>query len=55
LRGARSADARNEEALTQAEEPLPVVFLTAHGDISSSVHAMKLGTVDFLTKTGSRG
>jgi FixJ family two-component response regulator len=26
-----------------ADEPLPVVFLTAHGDISSSVHAMKRG------------
>jgi DNA-binding NtrC family response regulator len=39
-----------QEALTQAEEPLPVVFLTAHGDISSSVHAMKRGAVDFLTK-----
>ena|SRR5438552_1057290 len=39
-----------QEALIQAEEPLPVVFLTAHGDISSSVRAMKLGAVDFLTK-----
>ena len=39
-----------QEALARAEEPLPVVFLTAHGDISSSVHAMKRGAVDFLTK-----
>jgi len=39
-----------QEALAQAEEPLPVVFLTAHGEISSSVHAMKRGAVDFLTK-----
>jgi FixJ family two-component response regulator len=39
-----------QEALAQAEEPLPVVFLTAHGDISSSVQAMKRGAVDFLTK-----
>ena len=39
-----------QEALAQAEEPLPVVFFTAHGDISSSVHAMKRGAVDFLTK-----
>jgi FixJ family two-component response regulator len=39
-----------QEALTQAEESLPVVFLTAHGDISSSVQAMKRGAVDFLTK-----
>jgi FixJ family two-component response regulator len=27
-----------------------VVFLTAHGNISSSVQAMKRGAVDFLTK-----
>jgi FixJ family two-component response regulator len=39
-----------QEALAQAEEPLPVVFLTAHGDVSSSVSAMKRGAVDFLTK-----
>jgi FixJ family two-component response regulator len=39
-----------QEALAQAEEPLPVIFLTAHGDISSSVYAMKRGAVDFLTK-----
>lgn len=29
---------------------LPVVFLTGHGDIPSSVRAMKAGAVDFLTK-----
>jgi FixJ family two-component response regulator len=29
---------------------LPVIFVTAHGDISSSVRAMKQGVVDFLTK-----
>jgi FixJ family two-component response regulator len=39
-----------QEALAQSEEPLPVIFLTAHGDISSSVRAMKQGAVDFLTK-----
>jgi FixJ family two-component response regulator len=39
-----------QEALAQADEPLPVVFLTAHGDISSSVQAMKRGAVDYLTK-----
>ena len=39
-----------QEALAQAEEPLPVVFLTGHGDVSSSVRAMKQGAVDFLTK-----
>jgi FixJ family two-component response regulator len=39
-----------QEALAQAEEPLPVVFLTAHGNVSSSVRAMKKGAVDFLSK-----
>jgi FixJ family two-component response regulator len=28
----------------------PIVFLTGHGDIHASVHAMKAGAVDFLTK-----
>lgn len=28
----------------------PVIFLTGHGDIPSSVRAMKAGAVDFLTK-----
>ncbi|MEN3362847.1 MAG: hypothetical protein V7606_121 [Burkholderiales bacterium] len=30
--------------------PLPVVFLTGHGDIPTSVQAMKRGAVDFLLK-----
>ncbi len=29
---------------------LPVIFLTAHGDVPTSVHAMKDGAVDFLLK-----
>ena len=39
-----------QQALAQADEPLPVVFLTAHGDVASSVRAMKGGAVDFLSK-----
>src|ERR1700741_2760459 len=35
-----------QKALAQANEPLPVVFLTAHGDVASSVRAMKGGAVD---------
>lgn len=34
---------------------LPVVFLTAHGDIPVTVHAMRRGAEDFLTKTTPRG
>jgi len=30
--------------------PLPIIFLTAHGDIPTTVRAMKAGAVDFLTK-----
>ena len=29
---------------------LPVIMITAHGDISSAVKAMKLGAVDYITK-----
>jgi FixJ family two-component response regulator len=29
---------------------LPVIFLTGHGDVATSVDAMKLGAVDFLEK-----
>ena len=30
--------------------PLPVIFITGHGDIKMSVQAMKAGAVEFLTK-----
>jgi FixJ family two-component response regulator len=39
-----------QEALAGDECPLPVVFLSGHGDIVTSVRAMKAGAVDFLTK-----
>ncbi len=39
-----------QERLAAEDELLPIVFLTAHGDIPSSVRAMKGGAVDFLTK-----
>jgi FixJ family two-component response regulator len=41
--------------LTRRGVALPVIFLTGHGDIPMSVHAIKSGAVDFLTKpiTGS--
>ena len=38
------------KALIDADWPCSVVILTGHGDIPSSVTAMKLGAVDFLTK-----
>ncbi len=39
-----------QERLMTTENPLPIVFLTGHGDVPKSVRAMKAGAVDFLTK-----
>ncbi|KYG03040.1 LuxR family transcriptional regulator [Sorangium cellulosum] len=39
-----------QDELARRGCPLPIVFLTGHGDVSSSVRAMKAGAVDFLTK-----
>lgn len=39
-----------QHALAKAEHPLPVIFLTGHGDIPISVQAMREGAEDFLTK-----
>ena len=39
-----------QQSLARMEERLPIIFLTGHGDIPASVHAMKAGAVDFLTK-----
>lgn len=35
---------------TEAGDNPPIVFITGHGDIPSSVRAIKRGAVDFLTK-----
>jgi two-component system, LuxR family, response regulator FixJ len=39
-----------QKALAASADPLPVVFLSGHGDIPSTVRAMKQGAEDFLTK-----
>jgi FixJ family two-component response regulator len=36
--------------LAQARIPLPVIFITGHGDVQMSVRAMKAGAIEFLTK-----
>lgn len=36
--------------LDRRDISLPVIFLTAHGDIPTTVRAIKAGAVDFLTK-----
>ncbi len=38
------------EQLVQQGLDFPVIFLTGHGDVPSSVRAMKLGAADFLQK-----
>lgn len=43
-----------QAALRERGIGLPVIFLTGHGDISTSVRAMKTGAVDFLTKPVER-
>ena len=43
-----------QAALQQDRDALPIIFLTAHGDIPMSVQAMKQGAVDFLTKPVER-
>ncbi len=39
-----------QAALAQSRNPLPILFLTGHGDIPSSVRAMRQGAEDFLEK-----
>ena len=39
-----------QKALSISNVRLPVIFITAHGDIPMSVRAMKAGAVEFLTK-----
>jgi len=42
------------ETLMQRGDAMPVIYLSAHGDIPMSVTAMKAGAVDFLTKPVDR-
>jgi len=39
-----------QEALAKEANGLPVIFLSGHGDIPSTVRAMRRGAEDFLTK-----
>jgi FixJ family two-component response regulator len=39
-----------QEKLTDAEYSMPIIFLSAHGDVPTTARAMKKGAVDFLTK-----
>jgi FixJ family two-component response regulator len=39
-----------QQELAAANRQLPIVFITAHGDIPMTVRAMKGGAIEFLTK-----
>jgi RNA polymerase sigma factor (sigma-70 family) len=39
-----------QEQLSGSACPIPIIFITGHGDIPMSVRAMKAGAVDFLAK-----
>jgi FixJ family two-component response regulator len=43
-----------QERLAKAGNVLPIIFLTAHGDIGAGVKAIKAGAEDFLPKPVSR-
>jgi FixJ family two-component response regulator len=47
-------DLEPQQHLAQTGSVLPIVFLTAHGDIRESVQAIKAGAEDFLPKPVSR-
>jgi len=36
--------------LSSSRVPIPIIFITGHGDVPMSVQAMKAGAVEFLTK-----
>jgi FixJ family two-component response regulator len=39
-----------QASLARADRELPIVFITGHGDVPTSVQAMKAGAVNFLPK-----
>lgn len=39
-----------QRRLEEAQQTIPIVFLTAHGDIQMAVSAMKAGAIEFLPK-----
>jgi FixJ family two-component response regulator len=39
-----------QRELLGAERNIPIIFITAHGDIPMSVQAIKAGAIEFLTK-----
>ncbi len=43
-----------QESLLQADYTLPIIFVSAHGDVPTTARTMKKGAMDFLTKPVDR-
>jgi FixJ family two-component response regulator len=39
-----------QRELTRTAEPIPIIFISGHGDIPMAVEAMKAGAIEFLAK-----
>ncbi|MGN6424416.1 MAG: response regulator transcription factor [Asticcacaulis sp.] len=39
-----------QRQLMALDQAMPIIFMTAHGDVPTSVRAMKAGAIEFLTK-----
>jgi len=48
LRGGSGLELQRK--LAEMNDPIPIIFITAHGDIPMTVHAMKAGAIEFLPK-----
>jgi len=48
LQGASGLDLQGE--LARANNDIPIIFITGHGDVPMTVRAMKAGAIEFLTK-----
>ena len=48
LKGLSGLELQSE--LAAAGDPIPIIFITSHGDIPMTVRAMKAGAIEFLSK-----
>lgn len=51
----RMSGSELQQVLLQGQVHLPIIFLSAHGDVPTTVQAMKAGAADFLTKPADGG